>query len=230
MRMIYSDYLPEADMAFFDLDETLTDEDTDSLWAAWRSRRSLRGWVERVWLAKLYRDYRKGGMDLDEYMRYQRFRARSMSVDEFGEMSRAFFSDTGRSHIYREAQELVAALKKKGCRTVMLTAQHDVIAGPFAAALGMDMMIANRFAEAGGRYTDPVLPYCIGEGKVVLGRQYAQDAGIPLKRCAFFGDSIYDAPFMELVGHPVAANPDLLLTERAGKNNWPIVRFGEGRR
>ena len=66
----------------------------------------------------------------------------------------------------------------------------------------MDRMIANRFSEAGGRYTDPVSPYCIGEGKVVLGRRYAEDAGIPLERCAFFGDSIYDAPFMELVGIP----------------------------
>jgi HAD superfamily hydrolase (TIGR01490 family) len=226
MSSIPGNYLPEADMAFFDLDETLTDEDTDSLWAAWRSRRSLRGWAERAWLAKLYRDYRRGGMNLDEYMRYQGFRARSMTPDEFRAMSRAFFGEAGRGHIYREAQELVTALKKRGCRTVMLTAQHDVIAGPFAEALGMDMMIANRFAEAGGRYTDPVSPYCIGEGKVVLGRRYAHGEGVTLDRCAFYGDSIYDAPFMELVGHPIAANPDRLLTERAERNNWPIVRFG----
>jgi len=230
MRTIYNDHLPDADMAFFDLDETLTDDDTDSLWAAWRSRRSLRGWAERAWLAKLYRDYRKGGMDLDEYMRYQRFRARSMLPDEFRKMSRDFFSEAGRVHIYHEAEDIVTALKERGCRTVMLTAQHDVIAGPFAEALGMDMMIANRFGEAEGRFTDPLSPYCIGEGKVVLGRRYADEAGIPLARCAFFGDSIYDAPFMELVGHPVAANPDLLLTERAERNNWPIVRFNGAHR
>jgi HAD superfamily hydrolase (TIGR01490 family) len=230
MSTIYRDYPPEVDMAFFDLDETLTDEDTDTLWAVWRSHISLRGWAERAWLAKLYRDYRRGGMDLDEYMRYQRFRARSISIGEFREMSGLFFRESGESHIYREARELVAALGKKGCRTIMLTAQHDVIAGPFAASLGMDLMIANRFEDDGRRHTEPARPYCIGEGKVVLGRQCALDAGIPLERCAFFGDSVYDVPFMEQVGRPVAVNPDRLLGERAARSNWPVVHFDDMKR
>ena len=216
-------------MAFFDLDETLTDEDTDTLWALWRSHRSFRGWAERAWLAKLYRDYRRGKMDIDEYMRYQRFRTRSLSPGEFGELSERFFRESGESHIYREARELVAALGKKGCRTVMLTSQHDVIARPFAASLGMDLVIANRFEHDGRRFLGPARPYCIGEGKVVLGRQCAGDAGISLDRCAFFGDSVYDAAFMEQVGLPFAVNPDAQLGEKAARNGWQVVRFGRAR-
>ncbi len=230
MSTIPYDYPPDADMAFFDLDETLTDEDTDTLWARWRSRRSLRGWAERAWLASLYRDYRRGGMDLDEYMRYQRFRARSFTVAEFREMSAMFFSESGEGHIYREARERIAALRRRGCKTVMLTAQHDVIAGPFAASLGMDLVIANRFSIDGARFGEPLRPYSIGAGKVVLGRQCALDAGVPLERCAFFGDSVYDAPFMEQVGLPVAVNPDRLLAGRAERDGWPVVRFVSARR
>lgn len=228
MKPVYSDFLPEAEMAFFDLDETLTDGDTDSLWAVWRSRRSLRGWVERIWLDKLYRNYRRGGMDLDEYMRFQRFRARAMEIGEFRELSESFFRESGRGHVSREGEEIVKALKRRGCRVVMLTGQHDVIAVPFAAYLGMDHLIANRFEDDGRRFTRPVRPYCIGEGKVMLGREYARDAGIPLDRCAFFGDSIADAHFMEQVGYPVAVNPDSLLQERAGRSGWPVLRFKAG--
>ncbi|MBP7736889.1 MAG: HAD family phosphatase [Spirochaetes bacterium] len=217
--------LSGAAMAFFDLDETITDADTDSLWASWRSRRDLRGWIERAWLAKLYRAFRGKRMVIDEYMRYQRFRIGTLGADEFRAMGRAFFEESGRLHIYRDAEELIALLKKNGCRVVLLTAQNECIAGPYADQLAMDAMIANRFHEEGGRFTVAVRPYSFGEGKVVLGRRHAEDAGIPLGRCAFFGDSIYDAPFLEQAGFPFAVNPDPLLAARAREKGWPVLRF-----
>ncbi len=219
------DNLPDASIAFFDLDETITDADTDSLWAVWRSRRSMKGWAERVWLAKLYRDFRRGGMRINEYMRYQKFRIGSLSADEFRTMGDMFFNESGRLHIYRDAVELIRRLKENGCRIVLLTAQNECIAGPYARHLVMDRMISNRFDSDGVRFMDPVRPYSFGEGKVELGRRYAEDAGIPLERCAFFGDSIYDAPFLEMVGFPCAVNPDPLLAARAREKNWPVARF-----
>lgn len=217
--------LSGAAIAFFDLDETITDEDTDSLWASWRSRRDLRGWMERAWLAKLYRAFRGKRMAIEEYMRYQRFRVGSLDAEGFRVMGRAFFGESGRFHIYREAAELIGQLKKNGCRTVLLTAQNECIAGPYAEHLAMDAMIANRFREEGGRFSEALRPYSFGEGKVVLGRRHAEDAGVPLGRCAFFGDSIYDAPFLEQAGFPFAVNPDPLLAARALEKGWPLLRF-----
>jgi HAD superfamily hydrolase (TIGR01490 family) len=220
------DNLPDAAIAFFDLDETITDADTDSLWSAWRSRRELRGWAERVWLGKLYRDFRKGRMVIEEYMKYQRFRIGQLAADEYRELGKAFFNDSGRHHMYPEAEVLIGDFKKAGCRVVLLTAQNDCIAGPFAEHLRMDDMIANRFGTDGIRFTEPVKPYCFNEGKVELGRKYADDAGVPLARCAFFGDSFYDAPFLNRVGFPYATNPDSMLEALARRKNWRIVRFG----
>jgi HAD superfamily hydrolase (TIGR01490 family) len=217
--------LPDAAIAFFDLDETITDADTDSLWSGWRSRREVRGWVERAWLFKLYHDFRNARMDIEEYMKYQRFRIGALTIDEFRAAGTAFFNDSGRFHIYREAGVLVRDFKKAGCRVVLLTAQNDCIAGPFAGYLGIDDLIANRFEIDGPRYGDPVKPYCFGEGKVVLGRKFADDAGVPLSRCAFFADSVYDAPFLGMVGFPYAANPDSMLEALARQKNWRIVRF-----
>jgi HAD superfamily hydrolase (TIGR01490 family) len=219
------DNLPDAAIAFFDLDETITDADTDSLWSGWRSRRELRGWAERAWLLKLYHDFRSAKLDIEEYMKYQRFRIGARDAGEFREMGKAFFSYSGRNHIYREAEILIGDFKRAGCRVVLLTAQIDCIAGPFAEHLRMDDMIANRFETDGRRFTEPVKPYCFGDGKVVLGRKYADEAGVPLDRCAFFGDSYYDAPFLNKVGFPCATNPDSMLEALARQKNWRIMRF-----
>ncbi|HOT45131.1 MAG TPA: HAD-IB family hydrolase [Spirochaetota bacterium] len=221
----FHDELPKALIAFFDLDETITDADTDSLWASWRSRRHLKGWVERAWLSKLYRDFRRGGMSIEEYMLYQKFRIGRLAADEFRAMGEDFFKDAGRRHVYREAADLIRRLKQNGCRVVLLTAQNECIAGPYARYLDMNDMIANRFHDDGVRFTEPVRPYSFGEGKVELGKRYAAEAGVALGRCAFFGDSIYDAPFLEMVGFPCAVNPDRLLEARARDRNWPIARF-----
>ncbi|MBN2158112.1 MAG: HAD-IB family hydrolase [Spirochaetes bacterium] len=220
--------LPDADIAFFDLDETLTDEDTDSLWASWRTSHELKGWAERAWLFKMYRDFRNGRLDIDEYMKYQRFRIGTLSADEFRGRANEFFEDKGRAHIYREAVALVGGFRERGCRTLILTAQDEAIAAPFAGFLQMDGIIANRFAIEDGRFTRAIRPYCFGEGKVALGSAYAERAGVPLSRCAFFGDSIYDAPFLDLAGFPFAVNPDPLLEQRAREKRWRVIRFCGG--
>ncbi len=212
-------------IAFFDLDETITDGDTDFIWASWRPRLSPRAWAERLWLARLYRDFRKGRLDIEEYIRCQRFRMGRLSPDEFRAMGESFFRESGMGRIYPEAAGVIAALGKKGCRTVLLTAQQDMIAGPFARHLGMDDMIANRFEVREGRFAEAARPYSFGEGKVLLGRKYAADAGVSLDRCAFFGDSVYDAHFLELVGRPFAVNPDPMLEKRATEKGWPVLRF-----
>jgi HAD superfamily hydrolase (TIGR01490 family) len=221
----FLDTLPDADIAFFDLDETITDADTDGLWASWRSRRDVRGWAERVWLVKLYRDFRGGRLRIDSYMKYQRFRIGTLAPDRFRAMGKEFFNESGRGHIYPDARELIAAFRKAGCMAVLLTAQNEYIAGPFAEYLMLDGMIANRFETDGPMFTNAVRPYSFGDGKVVLGRRFADKSGVPLTRCAFFGDSIHDAPFLEAVGHPYAVNPDPLLEARARHKSWPIVRF-----
>ena len=79
----------------------------------------------------------------------------------------------------------------------------------------------------GGVFTGRVVqPICFGEGKIYWLQQLIEHHGLDLAKSYFYTDSITDLPLLDLVGHPVATNPDPLLYRTAVKRRWP-VRFFE---
>jgi len=48
-----------------------------------------------------------------------------------------------------------------------------------------------------------------------------------LAKSYFYTDSAEDMPLMEIVGHPIAINPDPKLSNFAFQNDWPIYRFDD---
>src|SRR5256884_7965017 len=56
-------------------------------------------------------------------------------------------------------------------------------------------------------------------------REMAVAEGIDLASSYAYSDSITDLPMLELVGHPVAVNPDRDLRREAEKRGWQIRYF-----
>jgi phosphoserine phosphatase len=69
-------------------------------------------------------------------------------------------------------------------------------------------------------------PICFEEGKIYWLEQFIDEQAIDLAKSWFYTDSITDLPLLDLVGHPVAVNPDPLLYRQAVRRRWP-VRFFE---
>ncbi|NDH34758.1 MAG: HAD-IB family hydrolase, partial [Betaproteobacteria bacterium] len=70
------------------------------------------------------------------------------------------------------------------------------------------------------------------EGKVTRLMQWikeqACDAAPVLRAATFYSDSFNDIPLLELVGFPVATNPDARLRAHALAKAWPcLALFGE---
>jgi phosphoserine phosphatase len=79
-----------------------------------------------------------------------------------------------------------------------------------------------------GLFTGRVIePICFEEGKIYWLQQFIEEHGIDLAKSWFYTDSITDLPLLDLVGHPVAANPDPLLYRAAVKRRWPVRFFEE---
>ena len=55
--------------------------------------------------------------------------------------------------------------------------------------------------------------------------ELAESEGIDLSASYAYSDSLTDAPMLQIVGHPVAVNPDKELREMAEANDWQIMEF-----
>ena len=56
---------------------------------------------------------------------------------------------------------------------------------------------------------------------------FIDEHGIDLAKSWFYTDSVTDLPLMDIVGHPVATNPDPFLYRTAVKRRWPVRFFDE---
>jgi len=72
-------------------------------------------------------------------------------------------------------------------------------------------------------YTGRIKCLCYKEKKAELVSRFAADAGIDLSKSYGYGDSINDAPFLKLLGHPVVVHPDHALRALAERERWAIL-------
>ncbi len=122
------------------------------------------------------------------------------------------------------APERLAALRNDGHRLVIATTTPADMVEPFAAALGIDDVIATRY-EVGddGCYTGRLLgPFVWGLGKLRSVEAWAEDHGEDLAECHAFSDSFFDTPLLSSVGHPHPVNPDIRLLGVAKLRRWPV--------
>src|SRR4029079_13551444 len=61
-------------------------------------------------------------------------------------------------------------------------------------------------------------------------KELAEERGIDLLRSFAYSDSINDLPLLELVGNPVAMNPDIPLVRIARRNGWQVIDLRVSRR
>ena len=127
--------------------------------------------------------------------------------------------------VYDEPLHLVRRHRAQGERVYIVSATLQEIVQHIADDLGFDGAIGSTCEIADGVYTGRSLRAAHGEGKAEAIRELAALEGFDLAACTAYSDSHTDVPFLEAVGHPVAANPDRKLRRIARRRGWPVVRF-----
>ena len=129
--------------------------------------------------------------------------------------------------IYPQMIDEVRGHQDEGRPTFIVSAAGDGIVRLLASVLDMDGGIGTRYeVDQDGNYTgllDGGLTY--GEGKVPPMRRYATEHEIDLDASWAYSDSASDLPMLELVGNPVAVNPDSELAVIAKQRGWRVMRF-----
>ena len=127
--------------------------------------------------------------------------------------------------IYAEARELIEWHRNMGHRIAIVTASASIMVQPIAEELGVDHLFATELEEKDGRFTGAVTHFNKGHAKVERIQQLAHDHGYDLEKSFAYSDAATDIPMLELVGNPVAVNPDRPLKKRATESDWPIKQF-----
>ena len=128
--------------------------------------------------------------------------------------------------IFAEAMDLIDLHRVAGRRTYIVSASPEEIVQPLAEYLGVDGAIASRaVVDLDGRYTGEMAFYAYGPYKADAIRALSVFEGIDLEASYAYSDSYTDVPMLEIVGHPVAVNPDRVLARLAREREWEIRQF-----
>lgn len=132
-------------------------------------------------------------------------------------LSRAFFP---------EMIEQIERHREAGDKIIIVSATIDFIALPAAAFLKADHCYATVLETRQGLFSGDVLgPIPFGKAKARIVQDYARLNGIDLGQCHAYGDHWEDRHMLEVVGHPVAVNPEPKLLRHAQQNNWKTQVF-----
>jgi HAD superfamily hydrolase (TIGR01490 family) len=128
--------------------------------------------------------------------------------------------------IYAEALDLIEAHRAAGHKVYLVSAAPEDIVQPLAAHLGVDGAIASRVVvDQDGRYAGEMDFYAYGPFKAEAILELAETEGIDLEESSAYSDSYTDLPMLEVVGHPVAVNPDRVLAKVARERDWEVMQF-----
>jgi HAD superfamily hydrolase (TIGR01490 family) len=109
---------------------------------------------------------------------------------------------------------------------IVSAASHGVVE-LLARVLDMEGGIGSRYeVDEDGNYTGELLGGLnYGELKIGPMRTFAAEHDLDLDASWAYSDSVSDLPMLELVGNPVAVNPDAELTALARERGWQVMRF-----
>lgn len=216
--------------AFFDLDRTILSVNSARLWIS-RERSERR--ISRLQLLEgvaFLLGYGLGIVRIESGLHRAVRTLKGIPEAEMAARVEKWFWDEVVQTILPQAEHAIEHHRAAGHRLVLLTSSSPYVSRAVVQRLQMDHFLCSSFVVENGIFTgEPVLPFCFGEGKVILARSWAEQTGVSLAHSYFYTDSHTDLPMLEVVGHPRVTNPDPRLRRLAMKRGWPILDWAPRR-
>jgi HAD superfamily hydrolase (TIGR01490 family) len=130
-----------------------------------------------------------------------------------------------KSRVYRFTRDLVKDLKKKGYYLIAISGSPIFMVNDFAKKMGFDLSFGTALEVEKGLMTDRFIARDSYNKKSRLLNKIVKDNNInpDWKNSVAVGDSATDISMLEMVGKPIAFNPDGILVKTAQKKGWRIV-------
>ncbi|MHB0754060.1 HAD-IB family hydrolase [Polaribacter sp. M15] len=166
-----------------------------------------------------------GNRDFEILTKISALGVKGIKEKQFTDLGKQIFKDHLASTIYPESKTLIKSHLEKGHQVVIISAATRYQVKPIADELGIKDIYCTEMEVKKGKFTGIISEMCWSEGKASAGRRFAKANNIDLSKSFFYTDSIDDYPLLEIVGKPIATNPDNKLSQLAFENDWKILRF-----
>ncbi|MBC7234045.1 MAG: HAD family hydrolase [Chloroflexi bacterium] len=213
-------------IAYFDMDRTLLSDSSGMLYMRYLWRRgevNRRAMLRAYWYALLYK------LGFFNYPAVAAKLASGLADNTEAEtiaFCQRWFDEMAVHYVAQKAVQRMAEHRAQGHLVTIISASTPYVVGPLARHLGVEEYLCTRVEVVDGHFTGKIIPPpCYGPGKVYYAQEYAAKHGGDLSQAYFYTDSHSDLPLLELVGHPVAVNPDPRLKAVAQKRGWPVEYF-----
>jgi HAD superfamily hydrolase (TIGR01490 family) len=217
-----------AELALFDLDNTLLDGDSDYEWAQFLIEQGV---LERaVYEAKnqwFYDQYKAGTLDIFEFLDFQLAPLARYPRAQLDRWHAEFMATRVLPMVKQAARPTVERHRASGATLALVTATNAFVTAPIARLFGIDHLIATDIEEVDGRFTGrPHGVPSFREGKVTRLEAWLAERGTALdrfERSWFYSDSANDVPLLERVTDPVVVDGDDRLVALGRERGWQIV-------
>jgi HAD superfamily hydrolase (TIGR01490 family) len=148
-----------------------------------------------------------------------------LEVDRMRQLGREALDAVTLRRIYPEGMRRIREHKRAGHKVLLLTGALDVVVEPLAELLEVEVDCAHLLTKDGHLTGDLQSPPPAGEARSTLLEEYAARNQVTLSESFAYADSLSDLPMLELVGTPVAVNPDPRLARVAAQRGWRVERW-----
>lgn len=214
-------------LAFFDLDHTLLDGDSDSSFLQYLMERLPLPDEVRARKAKIHAAYMVGEPWQPEYRLLLRQIYAGQSYTDLQDMSRQHAVDRLLPMLFPGARALLERERQERDQLCLLTTTNQIVTQPLVAELGFDVLLSTQLEVQDGLLTgDLVGDFCTGPAKAQALVAHCERLGADPGLCAMFGDGRSDMEALDAVGEPVAVHPTPELRRQAQSRAWPILGLG----
>lgn len=221
--------------AFFDVDNTLIQGSSLILLAEELAKRRFISIRELMPAVVKQLRYRISGSENADDIAEGREQAlaivRGKSVAELQELCRDIVDRHMLTKAYQDTIELGGMHIAAGQQVWLVSATPVQIGQALAERLGFTGALGTVAEEEDGVFTGRLVGDILhGPGKKHAVAALAAIQQLDLGRCTAYSDSINDLPMLEMVGEPIAVNPDRKLRRHAKARGWAIRDYRSMRR
>lgn len=214
-------------VALFDLDRTLIDVNSGTLWLRHEMRAKRVGWSDAAWAMWWFTRYHLGhASGLEEAFDQAVGSYAGMPDAELRALTVHFFQTEIRARLRPGAAEALQRHRERGDRIALASSTTQYLAELASEAWQLEVAACTRLEVEDGVLTGRIAEMAFGDHKTARALEWAEAEGVDLSTAAFYTDSVTDADLLGRVGSPVAVNPDRRLARLAQREGWAIEDWG----